>query len=156
MGFAQNIYCVLVFTVLSAIAYYDLKERRIPNRLLVLLLLMKTGYLFLSFFLQNSIFIKELLYSIFGVLFFALISLAVYIFLSKTTGAGDFKLLISIGFVLGFLDAVSFSIICLIITMAIFLVHLLTKNKWQKLPMAPIVLLAFACWCFLKTLLWGV
>lgn len=153
MGFVQNIYCVLVFTVLSAIAYYDLKERRIPNRLLVLLLLMKTGYLFLSFFLQNSIFIKELLYSIFGVLFFALISLAVYTFLSKTTGAGDFKLLISIGFVLGFFDAVSLSMVCLTIAALVSFFHLFINNKWEKLPMAPIVLFAFACWYLLKTLL---
>lgn len=154
MDFVQNLYCALVFIVLSIITYYDLKERRIPNGLLVFLLLMKTGYLVLSFLLQKSIFVKEFLYSIFGILFFAVISLAAYAFLSRTTGAGDFKLLISLGFVLGFFDAATLSVICLMITMLVFLIHLfIKKKKWKKLTMAPVVLLAFSFLYLFKNLL---
>ena len=154
MDFVQNLYCALVFIVLNTITYYDLKERRIPNSLLVIMLLLKIGYLFSAFFLINSFFVEELFNSIFGFLFFVIISLVMYPFLNKTIGAADFKLLIVIGFVLGFYDAVSLSAVSLVVSLVFLLLNLLfKKSRVKKLPFAPIALLSFSCLYLIKIVL---
>ena len=113
---------------------------------------MKIGYLFSAFFPINSIFVEELFNSIFGFLFFVIISLVMYPFLNKTIGAADFKLLIVIGFVLGFYDAVSLSAVSLVVSLVFLLLNLLfKKSRVKKLPFAPIVLLSFSCFRYATT-----
>lgn len=151
MDLLRLIYGFIIFVVLSTITYYDLRERRIPNSLLVIMLLIKGGYLFLSFFLKKTIFAKELFNSIFGFSFFVVIGLVMYIFLCNITGAGDFKLLIVLGFVLGFFDAIAVVMICLVISFFILLKNFLLRNKCEnKLPMAPIILSAVISLCLFK------
>ena len=154
MVWIQNVYCALVLVALSAITYRDLKERRIPNSLLAIMLLLKIGFLFSAFFLINFIFVEELFNSIFGFLFFIIISLVMYPFLNKTIGAADFKLLIVIGFVLGFSDAIYVSLLSLAFSLVVLLFNsLYKKGRTKKTPFAPIVLLSFSCLCLIKIVL---
>lgn len=154
MAWIQDVYCVLVLVALSAITYRDLKERRIPNCLLVIMLLLKIGFLFSAFFLIKSIFVEELFNSIFGFLFFIIISLVMYPFLNKTIGAADFKLLIVMGFVLGFYDAVFLTAVSLVISLLFLLLNLLLKkDRTKKMPFGPIVLFSFSCLYLIKIIL---
>ncbi len=150
MELLRNIYDASVTAVLGVMAYYDRKERRIPNVLSVQLLLMKIARLFLLCFLSDPAFFEEVTDSLFGILFFGVIGWVMYLFLNKTTGAGDFKLLIVSGFALGFSRAVSVSAICLLITLILFAIRRSKKEKTKKTAFAPIVFLAFACQCLFE------
>ena len=145
MRLSEIVFVLVTAIVLVWIAKKDLKERKIPNLLLVVLLLVKSGYLLALFFLSRAVFLKSLLDSCLGFFIFAVLCFLLYVFLHRNMGAGDFKLLIVLAFVVGLFDAVLLALILLVLALVCLLWMRIKGTTRTRIPMAPLATVAFVC-----------
>lgn len=121
---------------LTLAAYTDVKERRISNKMLLVMLLI--GMIFTVATLDISEFITAGL----GLLLAAVLFLPSYFFSKGGLGAGDVKLALCMGLFAGLLDFINIMIYTLLYTVivGIGLMVIKRKNIKTRLPFAPYTL----------------
>lgn len=119
------------------ISYYDIKERKIYNYILIILILFRSCFFLLNYVLFHSnVSIKE---SVIAACFAFLLFFTMKIAHSSGIGMGDVKLVFVLGLYLGYSV---FSVI-LVSMFCLFLFGMIRKEKQQQeLPFAPFLLLA--------------
>ncbi|MBQ7038991.1 MAG: prepilin peptidase [Clostridia bacterium] len=124
---------IITTFILFISAVFDMKNRKIPNVLIILLLL--TGVL--SIKLHGELSLKLL-----GLLFPSVLLLIPYHF--NKTGAGDIKLFAATGLILGlYLNIIVFVISLVLALVYSILCMVFKKSGPTSLPFAPFVSIAF-------------
>lgn len=136
MDLIYTLEALCCFCVLLTVAFIDYKSRRIPNRLLCLLLFLRVaflGYLF-AVSSENAL---SCLWDSLGTLLIAIVATALlYPLLNKKTGAGDFKLLLVCGFCFGS-DVYLYSLCITCLMLMVFVVIRVVKKQSKSIPFAP-------------------
>lgn len=124
---------VIVFLLISS--YFDIKKRKIPNLIILCLLVIAV----FSIIIQN----KNLISYLFGMLIPSLILIVLNFLHKNFIGNGDIKLLIVTGLLIGYhANLLVFSMSCILsITFAI-VYKTLTKETLSSLPFAPFITLS--------------
>ncbi len=127
-------YLILLIFLLY-FSYTDCRYRRIPNKVILLLLII--GFCFLPFSSPMS------LYCI-GLFFPSLILFLLNILYSGFIGSGDIKLFICTGLLLGFkINILLFILTCISALIFCAIYSLLSSNKIYSLPLAPFICSSF-------------
>lgn len=130
---------MLITAGLMTAAFYDKKELRIPNFLIVALLICRIILLSAEFLSQRQIIVSTLLSEVVAAGAMGVLCLLCVIIMKGSMGMGDVKLLITMGVFEGLTGIFSaiFTSMILIFFAAVFL--LITKKKGRKdaLPFAP-------------------
>lgn len=134
---------ILIFTILFFILFIDIKKLYIPNFLNLSLLIV-------------GIFLKKFDYevienSIIGMGIYPLPLLLLYGYLSdilnkEVFGFGDIKLLLSLGYILGysnFFDVYLYYLISFTSASFVGIIFLLRKKKQKEIPFSPFLIFAF-------------
>ena len=127
---------VVYLGILLLISYQDHKHRRIPNKLLLCLLILRVIFLAVSFGLSMESGIRELLFSVIASAIILMVLLLFRPYLKGKTGAGDLKLLLVCGFCLGinrFLLSLLFTTALLVATY----VYQVVQKRKITIPFAP-------------------
>ena len=148
-----NIFCHLFFVIIIiTAAIIDIKERRIPNNLILCTLfpLFLKIVLFLSEYQNKKTNLKEFLIDIFGGVLIALIFIGVPYFLNRSMGGGDLKLVTVFSAYLGLKNMLTVLYIafatCAITGICIFIFSKLKKRAIPKtLPFVPFLLIGILC-----------
>lgn len=132
---------MILLCSLLIIAVIDYQHRIIPNGLLLFLLIAKLLLLFHTCFYSWEMFLKEGFLSLTGLSFFGIICFIFYRFAGSTIGGGDLKLLITLGFYLGFYECLSFCAWLLFEITLMILLRFLLKGKilTGRIPLGPLV-----------------
>ena len=137
--------------VLFIIAWIDSKEKRIPNKILLAMLLGRVVLLLVECILYKEYWMTLLMSSAMGFLLAGGMFLLCYILTRGGIGAGDVKLFAVLGMYLG--GSAIFSVIFLtVVFAAVFnLINLLRKKTdlKQEIPFAPFVFLGTVAGIFL-------
>jgi leader peptidase (prepilin peptidase)/N-methyltransferase len=136
------LFCFLIFSCLLILAFvFDLKRYEIPDSILYSLVFV--GFFFLLFnFFSKKISLFEIFLSLLFPLFFFLI---IFFSKEKLMGWGDFYLLLSFAFFLGW-PKIIIAIFLAVISGAVLgmiLILLSKKNLKSPLPFAPFLFFAF-------------
>jgi len=133
---------ILFLLILCIIAIMDMKCRKIPNSMVVILLIIG---------LANIFTVEVPFQHIIGSIFPAIVLLA----FSKRRhiGSGDIKLMIAVGLYYGYLQA-AIMLICALLAVACYalLLQRLQKPEVKTVPFAPFI----AAFCLLGSVFWQV
>ena len=119
----------------------DYQVKKIPNKLLLVLLAVRIVFLVLTFFERPEDFTAILVSSLIGMAVGAFIILVVLLLSKGQVGAGDLKLFAVIGFFYGLYGLIQIMMYSLFLS-AIFAIVLLLSGKAKMkstMPMAPFV-----------------
>lgn len=140
-AFTTCINIFVLYTLLFAIAGIDFKLKIIPNKLLLIGILIRSVIIGVEAVLHPENVINVLLNSgigfIFGLLFFLFLS-----FISKHgIGYGDVKLFAWIGLCMGISDTYSimFYSVCAAAVVGLYLLFIKSKDKKTQIPFGPFV-----------------
>lgn len=132
---------LIMFFVLSLIAWIDGKSKRIPNKLLVLLIVIRTILLIMECIFYHEIWLTVIITFFMGALIGGGMFLFCYLITRGAVGAGDVKLLTVIGYYLG--SGVIFTDIFLTVVLSTLysVLQLILKKTGLKeeIPFAPFV-----------------
>lgn len=127
--------------VLSLIAWIDGKSKRIPNKLLILLIVIRTIFLIMECIFYYDIWLTVIITFFMGAFIGGGIFLFCYLITRGAVGAGDVKLLTVVGYYLG--SGVIFTDIFLAVVLsAVYSVLKLILRKTilkEEIPFAPFV-----------------
>ena len=123
--------------VLLLISCIDLKSRKVPNQLLVLLLAVRIIFLIILFSSDTTV-SSHFLSSLSAFLLTLAVTALLLPFLRNKTGAGDFKLLLVCSFCFGF-DLYLQSLLATLVLLSAFFVIRLRKKQKQNIPFAPFI-----------------
>ena len=133
--------CLILMCGLVMIAKTDLKERIIPNRMLVAMLTLRSILLLQECVSSSDTWTHILLSSVWGALSGGGFFLICCMISKGGVGAGDVKLFATIGYYLGgrVWDSILFSLSLASVWSLYLLLH--GKGKWEKgIPLAPFAL----------------
>lgn len=135
--FIQILYFMVLYGSMTLIAFYDIKEKKIYNSILIFMILIYFSlFLITSLCINSDISIKENILAAFGafLLFFGM-----KIAHSSGVGMGDVKLVFVLGLYLGYavFEVIGLSMFCLCI-------YTVIRNGTSKkgVPYAPFLLIA--------------
>lgn len=129
----KNIVLIL-FLVLAS--YTDIKERKIYNKLILVMLIFGILFLLISFDITDIV-LTALAMAIAGIVF-----VGTYLFSKSNLGEGDIKLAICVSMYVGLFDFINIMIYSLLYTIVFGVVmYIFKRNKNIQLPFAPFVLL---------------
>ena len=142
----------VVFLLIAYVAVIcDIKEKRIPNKLVLALLISWLLVLLPQFLLRREVAVQLMLYGGLGFLINGVLLLLVYYISRKALGGGDVKLMTVAGLFLGppILNAMLYgSVIAAIVS----IVLILTKkmNKKDSIPLIPFLYAGIVITMFLQ------
>ena len=136
---------VIKYSVLTAglfvIAWNDLKNRRIPNRMLTVLFVCRSCILFQECIIDMENAVMLLISSMAGLLLGGSLFLCCYCFSKGGMGGGDVKMFAVIGFCLGSQEM--FRVLCITVGLAaVYCISGILLRKMttaQTIPLAPFV-----------------
>lgn len=128
----QSILCIVFFVLLICVSAFDLSQKRIPNFLCILLLLL--GIISCYFFKDINLFNHGL-----GAIIVSIPLLIVKALTNKKIGSGDIKLLASCGLFLGWELILLGTFIGMLFSGIYIIISLITKNPdiRQGFPLGP-------------------
>ena len=143
ISFIEMTQCLLLWDAMFLIATIDFQVKKIPNKLLLVLLVVRVIFLVLTFFERPEDFVPILTSSLIGMAIGAFIILIVLLLSKGQVGAGDLKLFAVIGFFFGLSGLIQIMMYSLFLSALVAIVLLLSKKAKMKstLPMAPFVFL---------------
>lgn len=134
----------LLFVILWAVAYIDVKHMIVPNLYILLGLGLYLAFLLISLIQDVSLAVDELGSSLlgFGVMF--IIVVLAYVLSRNKLGLGDVKLVLLLSLFIGYPDVLAFMFLGSVVTLGFALVILIFRRKRVKdrIPLAPIILIA--------------
>lgn len=142
MGLDFIFYC-LIASLLIVIAFIDLNEMLISDRMVALLVLLKLGHKLINYFAYDQP--MNMKSSLMGVLVGGGVFLLIYIVSQGGMGDGDITLMAALGFILGW-KYVILNIILSFLLGAIISVGLLAfkiKDRKDPIPFGPFIILGF-------------
>lgn len=141
-SFIFNLKRVSLLAILWPIAYIDFKEYRIPNAFILMGIVTRVLLLFLEFFMDEPI-IVNLLSEIIAMVILVFGTVLCRLMIKNAIGAGDIKLFIVMGLLLGLDGTWGAVFISLIVSffVAIFLLLFKKKNRNDNIPFGPAIAL---------------
>lgn len=139
----RDIESLILLCGLFVIAWNDSMERRIPNRILLILLIVRMVLFIWKCALHRGNWITEWNLSMEGVLFGGGICLLIYLLFFGSFGAGDVKLFAIVGCYLGSED-ILLTVFLSVFYAALYSVGMLMRKKAdlkRKIPFSPFVFL---------------
>lgn len=134
---------LFLINMLILLAYIDYKKTIIPNKILLIMLGVRLGFLAIE-----CVFYKDLIYSIMLSAFLGLtigsgVFLLASFIIKNSLGMGDVKLMGVIGFFVGITDLFSCMLLSLIISLAVGVTLIIVKKITSKdfIPFAPFLAL---------------
>lgn len=129
-------YSVLTIFLLIT-AYMDVRYKKIPNKLILLMLVGGLAVQLIGFDWQNFIM------AVIGVAVAAVVLVGTYLFSKGSLGEGDVKLAICTALYIGVFDFISLMIYALILTViaGVFVYIFKRKDNSKQLPFAPFMLI---------------
>lgn len=127
---------VCYFCTLLLISCVDYKNRTIPNKLLVLLIIFRVVFLICLFSTSSANAVFHLLSSLTSLLLTLAVTALFLPLLRKKTGAGDFKLLLACGFCFG-IDLYLHSLLVALVLLAVSFTIQLIKKQRKNVPFTP-------------------
>ena len=148
----DSINSIVVYTLLAGIAGIDLKEKKIPNKLLMAGMMIRTGII-LSECIINFLEIKRIMiHSITGFVF-GLVFLFILCTISRQgIGYGDVKLFAWLGYCVGILDTYNILFYSALFTACagLYLVLIKKESKKTEIPFGPFVFMGTYLVLFMK------
>lgn len=143
---------IIVTVFAAAAAFFDIKTRRIPNKLLLIMLAVWLLLLTHELFVNSSVILMKLLDAALGFLLGGGIFLAVYFASRKNLGAGDVKFMAVAGLYLGFGSTIPAIFYGTTLAALTGLILILFKKITRKdmLPLAPFLLAGIALTVFIQ------
>lgn len=141
-----------IYTLLAGIAGIDWKEKKIPNKLLMAGMLIRTGIIFGECIINSSEIKRIVIHSITGFLF-GLVFLFVLCMISRQgIGYGDVKLFAWLGYSVGILDTYNILFYSALFTACagLFLVLVKKQSKKTEIPFGPFVFMGTYLVLFMK------
>lgn len=134
-----------VFHLLAAMAYIDLKEKIIPNQLILVGIILWLIVALLEIIVGGTVWSDVLLFSLLGGGICGGILLIIALVSKSALGMGDVKLFFVIGLLYGFMDTYSILLFTVILMALISVILLIMKKVTAKtaIPMAPFVVFGF-------------
>lgn len=128
--------------VLVPITLNDMKEQKIPNKMLLIMMVMSVVLLVAEAYLNSAEAFSMWTLSILGFLFIILIFGAARLLSRNGIGGGDIKLFMIIGMLMQLDTTIAILLYTLLSAMAVSLLLMLVKKKkgTDMLPMAPFTL----------------
>ena len=148
----DSINSIVVYTLLGGIAGIDWKEKKIPNKLLMAGMLIRTGIIFGECIINSSEIKRIVIHSITGFLF-GLVFLFVLCMISRQgIGYGDVKLFAWLGYSVGILDTYNILFYSALFTACagLFLVLVKKQSKKTEIPFGPFVFMGTYLVLFMK------
>lgn len=143
--------CILIIHISWVLAYIDKKEKIIPNRIVVLILLLGAVFLTVRIFMNPSMAFAFVATSVTGMIFGGGVFLLCRLFSKKGIGMGDVKLLAALGFYFGMYTMVGVLMISLFTAAVASLYLVLIKKNSLKveLAFAPFIAIGVSLGLFL-------
>ena len=148
----DSINSIVVYTLLAGISGIDLKEKKIPNKLLLAGLVIRTGIILLECMIHSSEVKRILFYSVAGFLF-GLVFLFILCMISRQgIGYGDVKLFAWLGYCVGIWDTYNILFYSALFTacVGLFLVLVKKQSKKTEIPFGPFVFMGTYLVLFMK------
>lgn len=148
----DSISSIVVYTLLAGIAGIDWKEKKIPNKLLMAGMLIRTGIIFGECIINSSEIKRIVIHSITGFVF-GLVFLFVLCMISRQgIGYGDVKLFAWLGYCVGILDTYNILFYSALFTACagLFLVLVKKQSKKTEIPFGPFVFMGTYFVLFMK------
>ena len=134
---------LILICCLSVIGWIDYKSRKIPNRFLLVMLVLRTVLLFAECLLYGELWMSIMISAFMGFVFAGGMFLLCYLISRGGIGAGDVKLFAVLGYYVG--AGAVFSVTFLtVLTAAVFSVAALFAKKVslkKEIPFAPFIFL---------------
>ena len=137
---------IILWDGLFCIAVIDYQIKKIPNKILIFILLVRIIYIILSVIKNKGSFISLIAFSLFGMFIGGLIVLIVMLISRGGIGAGDMKLFALLGLYFGMPGILSIMMYALFIAAIFSAVMLISKKAKMKstIPMAPFILVGLS------------
>ncbi len=140
----STVFAPLLGVELLIVALIDFKRHKIPNFWLLTALVTKICWLGSLFFFEREKFGEYFAQSVTGFVFLLVMAVLLYKPFYKTVGAGDFKLLMTFGFCVGFPSCLAVMVISLFLAVLVLILSKFGKlDKNYRIPFAPVVFLAY-------------
>lgn len=138
----RNIRSITIISILMIAAYYDYKEFRIPNKLIIPGVLIWVGITMFEAVTDRDIWLANLITEVIISLALLIVCVLCSIIVKNGIGMGDIKLLMLTGLIEGIDGAVSSIIVSMIIIFFASIIMLISRKKSKKdfLPFAPYIL----------------
>lgn len=132
-----------VYTLLCIIGMVDFKTHKIPNKLLLIGVVLRTLFLVAEFFNSPDVFWKEAVSSVIGLAFGLGVMLLLSLITRQGIGYGDVKLFGWLGYALGFMETynVLFYSILYAAFAGLYLIVVKKCGRKTKIPFAPFIML---------------
>lgn len=134
-----------VFLWLAVIGYIDLKEKIIPNQMILVGLVFWAALMLLEILLAGTEWKALLSFSLLGGCLFGGILMIIALIVKSALGMGDVKMFFVIGLLYGLVDTYTILLFTMAIMAVISIILLLFKKVTTKtaIPMAPFTVLGF-------------
>ena len=144
-GFVRAFMNAEVFLWLTLLGYVDLKEKIIPNHLVVVGLLFWVVLALLDVFVAKTYWKNMLKVSLMGGLLVGGVMFIIALIVKSALGMGDVKMFFVIGLFYGAIDTYSILLFSMIVMAVVSLVLLAAKKVSTKtaIPMAPFVVVGY-------------
>lgn len=144
-GFMRSLMGALMLNYLAVVGYIDLREKVIPNELIVVGLIVWLVFFLLNIFAAKMPWSSTLKYSLLGGLGIGGVLFVLSLVLKSGLGMGDVKLFFVLGLMYGLADTYGILLFSVIVMAVVSLVLLAIKKVSVKtaIPMAPFVVLGF-------------
>lgn len=131
----STINCIILLLGIALIAWFDIRYKQIPNRILFLLALYKIVF----FSTTNSFSLEKLI----EIIIITIISILIYVIFKGKIGAGDIKLTIVISLYLSMIEFAYSLIISLILMLFYAVIMILLKKVTLKtnVPLSPFMMM---------------
>lgn len=141
-----NIKLLTLVMLLFPIAWVDFKKYIIPNKLILVGILLRMPYMLIEMTLYTESFVPMVKDIFYAVIMVAIIFLLCVVIIKTGIGMGDVKLLFVMGLYQGFSGMFSAFFVTMIITFIAAIVLLISrkKDKKDKIPFAPFLLIGTA------------
>lgn len=141
IAFMQSMFAIWILTV----GYIDLKEKIIPNKMILLGIVFWVIIILLEIFIIDASWKEILVFSAIGAGICGGMLFVVAIIVKTALGMGDVKMFFVVGLLFGFADTYSIMLLSMMIMAILSIVLLAMKKVTRKtaIPMAPFVVAGY-------------
>ena len=132
---------IILNSFLIYIAYYDIKFKKITNRMVMMIFTLWLVHLFVGEIMYPGGILEELLLSLGGILFTSIIFIPAYYLSKKAIGGGDIKLFLVLSLYFKYSSIVPLILVSLFMCSLIGIIMMLMHKAQRKsiLPFAPFI-----------------
>ena len=140
---SRNIRSITITSILMIATYYDYKEFRIPNKLIIQGIVLWIGITLFEVATCKEVWLANLITEVIVSLAFLIVCVLCVVIVKNGIGMGDIKLFMLMGLIEGMDGAVSAVFVSMIIIFFASIIMLIAKKKSKKdvLPFAPYILM---------------